>query len=295
MHRHFTWTVLALAAGLTAAHAADPLDNCTVQGVFQPGPDGLGEGAVHPLPPCQRLTALQDGATFRVQVQGNPDPLAFPVLAEPGAQTASAPPDLDEHSFIAAVDLTGRGVSDLIYTSRSGPGWKVLSNGTRLPKPVQGFVVGYYDASGARKTDHIPADNREFRADHDLLCATGDFLGTGAEQFAYTRPGNSQLWLVGAHGVISLKADLAGVEPNPGDARVHWLFPYKANRKGQRTRLAYYRMGADRLLRLVPKGMEFQQEQVPLKGHWEHLNQATLDWPRDLPAEAAQAAKAAAQ
>ena len=120
--------------------------------------------------------------------------------------------------------------------------------------------------------------------DQDFLAAVGDFLGNGTEQLAFTRPGHNQVWIVGAQGVLAMKADLKGIETSAAGARSHWLFPYRASRKGQRTRLAYYRLGADHLLRLVPKGMEFIQERVPLKGHWERLNQAVLDWPQPAPA-----------
>jgi hypothetical protein len=206
--------------------------------------------------------------------------MAFPVHAGPGAKEPISLKDFGEDgsTFLTGLDLTGTGVSDLIYTRKDMPGWKVLTNGARLAKPMRGFVVGHYDRDTC-KTEFIPADTREFKVDQDLLAVTGDFLGNGTEQLAYTRPGQTQLWIVGANGVTTMKADLKGIDPTPPGARSHWLFSCKATRKGQRTRIAYYRAGADHLIRLVPKGMEFVQERVPLKGHWERLNQAVLDWP----------------
>ena len=91
---------------------------------------------------------------------------------------------------------------------------------------------------------------------------------------------------MGLHGVTTVKADLKAIEPAPaGTARSHWLFPYKASRKGQRTRLAYYRQGSDHLIKLEPKGMEFVAHKVPLKGNWDRLCQASLAWPKDAPAQ----------
>lgn len=291
MLRQLPWAALALASGLSLAQAAEPLKYALAHGQFIPQTEAPAKDAIHPLEPSQRLEALQNGNTFQVAFSGTRagEKIACPILKEPGAKEAMTPAGLmEEGTFLAAVDLTGSGVSDLVYGGKATGGWKVLTNGARLPKPVQGFVAGFFDASGAAKSDTIPADTRELTLDQDLLAAVGDFLGNGTEQLAYTRPGQAQMWIVGAHGVVTVKADLKGIEATSGQAKSHWLFSYKASRKGQRTRLAYYRLGADHLARLVPKGMEFVQEHVPLKGHWERLNQAVLDWPQ-APAKTAAA------
>jgi len=279
MLRTFLGTALVLTAGLTAANATE-FSNALVHGIFRPAEGGIGEGAVHPLEPAQKVEGLQNHNTFLVTSRETGEKMAFPVHAGPGAKEPTTLKDFGEDgaTFLAALDLTGTGVSDLIYTRKDMPGWKVLSNGARLATPVRAFVVGLHDRDSL-KAELIPADTREFKADHDLLAVTGDFLGNGTEQLAYTRPGQTQLWIVGANGVTTMKAELKGIEPTPPGARSHWLFSCKATRKSQRTRIAYYRAGADHLIRLVPKGMEFVQERVPLKGHWERLNQAVLDWP----------------
>lgn len=269
----------ALAAGLCTVHATTPLTHSLVHGIFKPAPDAVGEGAIHPLQPLQRLAALDKGA-FRIVAQDSAEAMAFPMLAAPGASGPADLADLGEDTFIAPLDLTGTGVSDLVYARKGAPGWKVLTNGARLKQPSQGFVAGHFEkGADTPKSDLIPADTSDLSVDQDLLAATGDFLGNGTEQLAYTRPGQHQIWIVGAHGVTTMKADLKGIEPGGPGERNHWLFPYKATRKAQRTRLAYYRAGSDHLVRLVPKGMEFVQEKVPLKGHWERLNQAVVDWP----------------
>lgn len=275
-----------LAAGLCAAHAATPLTHSLVHGVFKPGTEAKNakdEGAIHPLQPLQRLASVDKGS-FGIVAQDSAETMAFPMLAAPGASGPADLGDLGEDTFIAPLDLTGAGVSDLIYARKGAPGWKVLTNGARLRQPSQGFVAGNFDKDAeAPKADLIPADTSELTVDPDLLAATGDFLGNGTEQLAYTRPGQHQVWIVGGHGVITMKADLKGIEPGVPGPRNHWLFAYRANRKGQRTRLAYYRAGSDHLIRLVPKGMEFVQQKAPLKGHWERLNQALVDWPRAAP------------
>jgi len=284
MPRTSTWAILALAVGLSAAQAADPLEHSLVHGIFQPAA-ATGAGPILPLAPAQKLE--RHGGAFRVLGGEGGQPLAFPVFTSAAATEAADLKDLDAGGtpLVAALDLTGAGTSDLIYATPAGNGWQVLTNGARLAKPVQGFVAGHFEPGAATaRAAAIPADTRDLKVDQDTLAAVGDFLGTGSEQLAYTRPGSTFIYVVGAHGVTAMKADLKGIEATAPGPRSHWLFPYKASRQGQRTRLAYYRLGADHLLRLVPKGMEFTQEQVPLKGHWQRLNQAVLDWPQAAPA-----------
>lgn len=286
MKRTFIWAPAALAAATSFLQAEDPLRHALVHGVFKPSPEAASSSgpAIHPLEPAQKLASVEGGHTFRIQgrdVEGAAG-IAFPILASAGSKDPVAQAEFKEEAgtFTAAVDLTGTGVSDLLVARQGQAGWKVFSNGQRMKTPIQAFLVGFVekDADAAR-AETIPADLRDFTVDNDLLAATGDFLGNGTEQLAYTRPGASQIWVVGAHGVTTLRADLKGLEPCGGDHRTHFLFPYKATHKVQRTRLAYYRMGRHDMIRLVPKGMEYHAETVPLKGHWERLNQEVLDWP----------------
>ena len=276
------WTALVLAAGLANPLAAQPLKNALVHGVFQTS-EALYQGVIHPLEPAQELRGLRAPSTFWVAGGAAGEGMAFPVLAAPGSADPADLSDIGDagETFLAPVDLTGAGVSDLIYVQKGMPGWKVMSNGQRLDQPATGFVAGFYEKGSAdRRCDYFPADTRDLIVDQDFLAVVGDFLGNGTEQLAYTRPGQNRFWVVGAHGVTTMNADLKGLECTASGPRCHWLFPYKAARTTQRTRIAYYRAGSDHLIRLVPKGMEFVQERVPLKGHWERLNQAVLDWPR---------------
>ena len=164
----------------------------------------------------------------------------------------------DGLTLSAAVDFTGSGVSDLIYARREWGAWRVLANGNRLAKPFQGFATSKDEKDpGATLTELIPAPTGDLAVDNDLLAAVGDFLGNGTEQLAYTRPGCTQFWVVGAHGVVQLPADLKGIEANGPGARVHWLFPFKS-RTGQHTRLAVYRMGCKRPAHLHAQGPGLQ-------------------------------------
>lgn len=306
MKRTPAWAILALSTGLPVVFADGPFQHSLVHGTFTTeGSEARKEkkerkerkekhekhererpeGLVHPLAPHHRLDAIQNNNAFRIlhlAPGGMPsDPFVFPVLKDPAAKEPTALEDFREgETFFCPVDLVGSGVSDLIYARKGSPGWRVLTNGQRLPSPVQGFLAGYYEkGSDSRRMEAIPADTGDLTVDQDLLAATGDFLGTGAEQLAFTRPGATHVWIVGAHGVHTMRADLKGIEPTPPGKRSHWLFSFKGTRPGQHTRLAYYRAGSDHLIRLSPKGMEFVSEKVPLKGNWERLNQAVVDWP----------------
>ena len=199
----------------------------------------------------------------------------------------------DGSTLLAAVDLTGSGMSDLVYARKDWGGWKVLSNGGRLAKPFQGFVAGAYEkGQDSARSETIPADTRDMVVDNDLLAVVGDFLGNGTEQLAYTRPGWSQMFVVGSHGVTQMTVDLAGIESNGPGARVHWLFPFKNRAKGiHHTRIAYYRMGREDLVTFAPRGMAFKRDQIPLKGNWERLSQNALDWPQKPPGPVQQKAE----
>lgn len=287
---------LLLAAGLAApaAFAADPFLHACHSGLFKRSdkdPKDL------PLPAVQKLEALADQNGFRIRDGRTGEQFVFQVFsAAPGAQPAALKAlggDIadDGSTLVAAVDLTGSGVSDLVYARKDWGGWKVLSNGGRMAKPFQGFVAGLCEkGQDSAKSELIPADTRDLAVDNDLLAVVGDFLGNGTEQLAYTRPGWSQIWVVGAHGVAQMAADLNGIAANGPGARVHWLFPFKA-KGAHRTRIAYYRMGSTELTTFAPRGMAFKRDQVPLKGNWERLNQNMLDWPQKAPSPLAQQAE----
>jgi hypothetical protein len=223
---------------------------------------------------------MRNGEEFTYQVfSGNP------AAGSAGLKALGEDLAEDGTTMVAAVDLTGSGVSDIVYAHKDWGGWKVLSNGSRLPKPVQGFVCGNYDkGQDTAKSDLIPADTHDLMVDNDLLAVVGDFLGNGTEQLAYTRPGWSQIWVVGAHGVVQMAADLSGIEPNGPGARQHWLFAFKSQAKGiHHTRFGYYRMGCSELMTFAAKGMTFKRSHMPLKGNWEKLSQNMLDWPQKAP------------
>ncbi len=279
---------LLLASGLASStgFATDPFSHACHSGLFKRGdkdPRDL------PLPPVQKLEALVNKNSLQIRDGRNGETLVFQVFAAYPGSAPAALKVLDEdigpdgETMVAAVDLTGSGVSDLVYARKGWGGWKVLSNGARMPKPFQGFVSGLYDKDrDSARSEAIAADTHELVVDRDLLAAVGDFLGNGTEQLAYTRPGWSQIWVVGAHGVVQMAADLTGIEPNGPGIRTHWLFPFKS--KGtHHTRLAYYRMGATLMPTFAPRGMAFKRDQVPVKGNWEKLNQNMLDWPQKAP------------
>jgi hypothetical protein len=281
---------LLVAAGLASAMpvAADPLQQACPSGLFR---RSEADAKDHPLPAVQKLEALVNRNSFKIRDQRNGDQFVFQVYgSHPGAGTAALKdlgedfPD-DGSTLLAAVDLTGSGVSDLVYARKDWGGWKVFSNGSRLARPFQGFVAGVYEKDkDSARSETIPADTRDMVVDNDLLAVVGDFLGNGTEQLAYTRPGWSQMVVVGSHGVTQMAVDLAGIEANGPGARVHWLFPFRNKVKGvHHTRIAYYRLGREELVTFAPRGMAFKREQIPLKGNWEKLSQNTLDWPQKAP------------
>jgi hypothetical protein len=292
-----------IAAGMVSAclQAAGPLQNGYMAGLFKRVD---GDSKDRPLPPVQKLEQLATPHGLVIRDLRNGEQFTFQVLAAPpgsgtpSSQAVQAQKDLaeafpaDGATLVVPVDLTGSDVSDLLYARKGWGGWRVLSNGSRLPAPFPGFLDGFYDkGSGTARRDLIPADTHDLVVDDDLLAAVGDFLGNGTEQLAYTRPGWSQMWVVGAHGVVSMTADFTAIPAGGPGPRRHWLFPFRS--KGtQHTRLAYYRMGSSELTVYAPRGMAFKRSQVPLKGNWEKLSQSVLDWPQAAPPAPAPGAEA---
>lgn len=288
MRLHIQGITFLLAAGLasSSALAGDPLQHACHSGLFQRSDKDPKD---HPLPPFQKLEAMVNNNSFKICDIRSGDRFIFQVFAGLPGPGAPVLRDLGEDiaddgaTLVAPVDLTGSGVSDLVYARKGWSGWKVLSNGTRLPKPFPGFTTGFYaKGQDSAKSDLIPADTSELVVDNDLLAVVGDFLGNGTEQLAYTRPGATQVWVVGAHGVTQMAADLKGIEANGPGARVHWLFPFRS-KGAQHTKVAYYRMGCTQLDTFAPRGMTFKRDQAPLKGNWEKLCQNELSWPQDAP------------
>jgi hypothetical protein len=284
---------LALAAGLASAFAfaAEPLDNAYLGGLFKRSESDPKEQ--RPLPRVQNLEGLVNRNTFKVVDARTQEAFDMPVYQHfpvgPGVALQDLTQDLpdDGKTLVAPVDLTGSGVSDLVYARKDWGGWKVLSNGNRLDKPFQGFVTGLYEmGQDSPKADLIPASTHELDVDNDLLAAVGDFLGNGTEQLAYTRPGWSQVWIVGAGGVVQMNVDLKGIESNGPGSRMHWLLAFKSGKGGARhTRLAYYRLGADQLVTFAPQGMTFKRGAASLDDNWHNLNHnvKVLRFPREAP------------
>jgi hypothetical protein len=292
MHKRNICSNLLLAAGLASALPlpANPLEQAWHTGLFKRSD---ADSKDHPLAAAQKLEALEGRNSFKIRDTRNGDQFVFQVFAAPPGAGSAALKDLGEDfpsdgtTLVAAVDLTGCGVSDLIYARKDWGGWKVLSNGTRLSKPCQGFVAGVFEPNqDSAQSETIPADTRDMVVDNDLLAVVGDFLGNGTEQLAYTRPGWTQMYVVGRHGVTQMAVDMNGIQPNGPGPRVHWLFPFKSTGKGvHHTRIAYYRMGADQLATFAPRGMAFKRGQAPLKGNWDKLSQNMLDWPQKAPSQ----------
>jgi len=208
-----------VAAGMLSAclQAAGPLQNGYMAGLFKRVD---GDSRDRPLPPVQKLEQMAAPHGFVIRDLRNGEQFTFQVLAAPpgsgapSSQAVQAQKDLaeafpaDGATLVVPVDLTGSGVSDLLYARKDWGGWRVFSNGGRLPAPFPGFLDGFYDkGSGTARRELIPADTHDLVVDDDLLAAVGDFLGNGTEQLAYTRPGWTQLWVVGAHGVVNMAAD----------------------------------------------------------------------------------------
>jgi len=292
---------LALAAGLASAFtlAAKPLDNACPGGLFKRSESDPKDQ--RPLPRVQNLEDLANHNTFKVVDTRDQQAFDMPVYQHcpvgPGASLLDLSQDLPEDgkTLVAPVDLTGSGVSDLIYARKDWGGWKVLSNGARLDKPFQGFAAGLYEkGQESPRFDQISCSTHDMEVDHDLLAAVGDFLGTGAEQLAYTRPGWSQVWVVGASGAVQLAADLTGIEGNGPGSRVHWLLAFKSGKGGAKhTRLAYYRLGADQLVTFTPQGMSFKRGTASLDDNWHNLNHnvKALRFPREAPGKLEQKAQ----
>jgi hypothetical protein len=133
---------LLLAAGLASsfAFAQDPLQHSCHFGLFK---RGEAESKDHPLPlpAIQKLEQLVNKNSFKIRDLRDNNQFVYQVYAACPTSGAAALKDLGEDfpadgtTLVAPVDLTGSGVSDLIFARKDWGGWKVLSNGTRLPFP----------------------------------------------------------------------------------------------------------------------------------------------------------------
>lgn len=188
LYRTLACSIL-VAGGLASslALAADPLQHAYRGGLFKRAESDAKE---HPVAAVQKLEALVNNNSFKISDVRNGEQFVFQVLAAYPGAVAPALKDLgkeiadDGQTFVAPVDLTGSGVSDLIYTRKDWNGWKVLSNGSRLPKPAQAFVAGFFAKNqDSAKTDSIPADTRDLGVDDDLLAAVdGNARAAGPAQ-----------------------------------------------------------------------------------------------------------------
>jgi hypothetical protein len=292
---YLSTTQRLLLAGTLASSfvfAAGPLDNACLGGLFKRAESDPKD---HPLPPVQKLEQLVEKNSFKIVDTRNQERFAMPVYkAHPAAgnpvlmDMSAELPD-DGKTLVVPVDLTGSGVSDLLYSRKDWGGWKVLSNGARLPRPFQGFMAGLVEpGKESASLAAIPVSTHDIAVDTDLLAVVGDFLGTGSEQLAYTRPGWTYFWVVGCAGAVQMSADLTGIVNNGSGVQVHWMFPFKQAKGVKHTRIAYYRLGNSELATFAPQGMGFKRDQAPLKGNWEKLSQNVLDWPREAPGKVQQ-------
>ena len=180
----------------------------------------------------------------------------------------------DGNNCIIPIDLTGRGVSDIMIGRPGWGGWLIYTNGQHLSKPFDGFVEGFYPKdSETSQGPTLSMDLSDLQVDNNLLTAVGDFLGNGTEQLAYFRPGWNAIQVVGAHGKVSFEADLRGIPVDQAGARQQYLFAFKNDKPGERTRLAYHRKGAPKLLVYTSDGTRFQRSEADTTSNWNLLNQ----------------------
>ena len=216
------------------------------------------------------VTSVQTHETFNMPVYPH-----YPV-AEGAQPIKLATIENDGKTCMVPVDLSGRGVCDLLVGRKDWGGWRVYSNAMGMSKRVDGFIEGYYPkGEETLKTQVLAMDLSDLQVDNNLLIAVGDFLGNGTEQVAYCRPEWTAIQVAGAHGKVPFEADLRGipVDKDSGD-RSHFLFAFKG-KPGERTRLAYYRKGVAKLMVFTSDGSRFSRGEAEVQSSWNQLNQCS--------------------
>ena len=180
----------------------------------------------------------------------------------------------DGKTCIIPIDLAGRGVSDLMIGRQGWGGWRVYTNGQCLPKPFDGFVEGFLPKGSENvQLQTLNMDLSDLQVDNNLLTAVGDFLGTGSEQLAYFRPGWDAVYVVGPQGKVRFEADLRGIPADKDGNRLHYLFAFKGDKPGEKSRMAYHRQGVPKLLVFASDGHRFQRSEEDTRTNWNLLNQ----------------------
>jgi hypothetical protein len=237
------------------------------------------ESKVHPLPAKFMITTRKDWGAFSVTNITTNETFSMPIFPHYPVQEGVQPVLLnsienDYRTYIVPIDLTGRGLSDIIIGREKWGGWRVFTNGQALSKPFNGFVEGFFPKGQETvQSQLLNMDLTDLVVDNNLLGAVGDFLGNGTEQLAYFRPGWDAFWVVGAHGKVRFEADLRGIPTDKEGDRLHFLFPFKGDKPGERTRIAYHRKGVPRMLVFTSDGARFQRSEVDAKANWNLLNQ----------------------
>ena len=268
------------AAILSLASPAAWADEVSAFGGFLHPPAGQAAPAlIHPLPAQDRVTARKDWGQFKVTRLTTNETFNLTVFphypVEAGVQPALLSSlENDGKTFIAPVDLTGRGLSDLVIGRQGWGGLRVYTNGQAMPSPFDGFVEGFYPKGEATlNTKLLAMDLSDLQVDNNLLATSGDFLGNGTEQVAYFRPGWSAVQVVGAHGKVTMEADLRGIPADKDGDRMHFLFAFKGTKPGERTKFAYHRHGVGKLLVFTCDGQRFTRSEEDAMANWNLLNQ----------------------
>jgi len=269
------------AAGLLALTAPGAFadETSASAGVLKNPACSKGQAQVLPLPATHIATVRKDWTATNVTNLATNETFKMPFFphypVSAGAQPIPlANIDNDGQTFIMPVDLTGRGVSDLVIARKGWGGWEVFTNGACLSKPFDGFVEGLYTRDKEQlQAKLIAVDTQDLQVDNNLLAAVGDFLGNGTEQVAYFRPGWNAIAVVGAHGRTQMPAELAGIAADKEGDRQHFLFAFKGGKPGERTRLAYYRKGHAKLAVFTSDGARFTRSEADTKASWNQLNQ----------------------
>jgi hypothetical protein len=274
----FRVAVTAAVVGMAAPRAS--ADETSAMGGLLRAPEAkAGEAAVYPLPAKFTATTRKDWTHFAVKNITTNEAFNMHVFPHyPVAEGVQPSPlttvENDGKTYIVPIDLTGRGVSDLMIGREKWGGWRVYTNGARLAKPFDGFVEGFMPkGSDTVQSPLLAMDLTELVVDDNLLGAVGDFLGNGTEQLAYFRPLWDTIVVVGAHGRKAFQADLRGITADTGGGRQQFLFPYRSQKPGERTRLGYHRHGVTKMLTFTFDGDKVTRGEVETKDNWNLLNQ----------------------